>query len=482
MLYSLVTVGLVAAAFLLDASRQPWLWRGAAIAWIAWMAFDGWRLARRHPGARSAQKLRPALAAIAVIVGIVAGYVAYGMAGNRVFASGETAQATGDCATATARYDLITGPFELTLSGNGATAERNRGYCDHFLIAVDRHDRGEFENAIAGYRDFLDETPPNSLDAPTHDRIQRAYLEWAQSARAAGDFPTATDTYLELLRGYRNSWSTEQARSELARTLVDEAQLLRSRFDANGGDAAVIDVRHAMQNLQLVLKDFGDTEAAAGVPKAITDTFNDAIRPFAAGKFCQALPTLEYLAGMPAEHTAGVVPTARDHHGKAAFECGLLSYGAGDFEEAVEHFETVLSNYPNHAVAAAAGSAYVAGVIAVEKPGTVPALPPPLAGNSPGSIKLSFFNDSSQPTEVLVAGPTAHRFTIPACPSCPVAYDNVDDACPTPNGRPTVDLFLRPGDYHVVSRDVDVPSNSHYFGPVRLRSTEIYCLYRGPVP
>lgn len=193
------------------------------------------------------------------------------------------------------------------------------------------------------------------------------------------------------------------------------------------------------------------------------------------------MPILEYLAGMPANQSAGVVATARQHHAKAAFECGVLRYRAGAFDEALEHFETVTVKYPNDAVAGAAGAGYVAATIAVAKPGTVPALPPPLGDNTPGTVRLTFFNDTSVATEVLLAGPTAHRFVVPGCPSCPEGYDNEADACATPNGRPTVELRLRPGDYHIISRDVDDPTNAAEVGTIALRGAQTQCLYRGPL-
>jgi tetratricopeptide (TPR) repeat protein len=480
-LHLLVTAGLLAAAFLTDAASRPWQWRAIFAVWIAWQALDGWWLAHWHPHARTAPRRRPTLVATATILLIAAGYVLYDMAGHRTNTSGEAAQAAGDCTTATTRYNLVTGPFELTLSGDVAAAEQNREYCSQFLVAVARQDRREFESAIAGYREFLDRTPANLLDAPAHDRIQLAHLEWGRSARAGGDYPAAIKIYQDLVKDYGKAWSAKQARSELAQTYLDQAQLFRSRFDPNGGDTTVDDVRKAMQNYSLIQKDFGDTEAAAAVPKAIVDTFNAAIQPFTNGKYCEALPTLEYLVGMPADRTAGVVPTAQEHQAKAAYECGVLRYQAGAFDEAVTHFETTLT-YPNHPLAAAAGSAYIAATIAVRKPGTVPPLAPPLGGNTPGSISLKFFNDTSVPMEVLLTGPTAHRFVLPACPSCPESYDNDADACATSAGKPTFELRLQPGTYYFLNRDVDTPDTEGEVATVALRSAEIYCLYRSPNP
>ena len=479
--FLVATAGLVAVAFVDDAAHRPWLWRGIFAAWLGWLALDGWWLAHWHPGARTAPRRRPVLVASAAVLAVVAGYLAYGVAADRTYEAGERAQAAGDCQEATRRFDLVTGPFELALSGTVAAAERGREYCSQFMVAVRRQDRGEFEGAITGYQEFLERTPANPLDGPAHDRIQRAHLDWARSVHTTGDFNAAIRIYRGLLADYGDAWSTKDARSELAQTYLDQAKQLRSKFDPAGGEAAVYDVRRAVQNYLTIGDELADTPAAAEVPEAIVDTFNEAIRPFTDGAYCPALPILEYFVGLPEKRSAGVLPTARQNHGVAAFECGVQRYAAAAFDEALEHFETVTSKYPDHSTAPAARSAVIAATIAVEQPGTVPPLPAPLGDNEPGAISLIFWNDTSVPTEVLVSGPTAHRFVIPGCDFCPEAYDNEADACVSMSGRPRFQLRLRPGTYYAINRDAEDPGGGAGLITINLSGSEIYCLYRGPL-
>jgi tetratricopeptide (TPR) repeat protein len=473
----ILAAGLVTTAFATDAAGRPWLWRGIAAGWLVLLALDGWRLARRHPGALTAPRRRPTLVAVAAIAALAGGCALYGVVGNQVLESGQSAQADGDCKTATARFDLVTGPFELTLSPAVASAARDREYCRQFLTAVAKHDRGEFEAAVTGLREFLARTPSNRLDKPAEDRIQLAYLDWARSARDAHDYPKAIAVYRRLLQEYDAGSTVRQARGELAQTFMDEAQAQRDKFDPAGGSLLESSVRKAMSDYLEVQANFGNTDAAKAVPKAIEETFTAAVKPFTDGKYCEAIPTLEYLAELPGR-AGDIVTTAKQDHAKAAFECGLLRYANGAYDEAADHFNTVVTKYNDNALTPAAGSAYIAATIASHKPGLTPPLPPPLAGDRPGNISLTFSNDSSLPVEVLLLGPTAHRIVIPGCTRCPEVYEDASKACVRSTGLPSVELGLRPGDYLIMQWDVDTGANPSDVTTIPVHGAGGYCLYR----
>lgn len=478
-----VTVGLVITAFIADAANQPWLWRVIALVWIGLMAVDGWRLARRHPDSATAPRRRPALVAAVVVLTVVAGYVLYGVAGNRAFTAGQAAQAAGDCGTATARYNQVTGPFELTLSRNVSAATRQRAYCAAYVLAVAEYESGQFESAIARYHEYLASTPANSLDSFVQAHLQRAYFEWGQSARATNDYQTAKAAYRKLLDEYREGEVAERARTELAQTYFDEAAALRAKLDPAGGGPTVDLVRGAMQNYLQIQREFPKTERAADVPKVIVETFNEAVRPFTAGKFCESLPVLDYLVSLPPVESNGVVESAHQNRARAVFECGLLRYGAGSFSEAGELFEKLTVEYPNHALVAAASSALIAATIAVEGPPAIPKLPPPLGGDAPGSISVTFYNDSTVETEILISGPTAHRFTLPGCAACPAEYAAEGDGCKTLTGRPSRRLRLLPGDYQLLNRDKDVNTRPLVDTLTTFSGyTHTYCVFRHADP
>lgn len=66
---------------------------------------------------------------------VIAGYLLYGAAGRSAYSDGAAAQARGDCATAVARYDTVTGLFELTLRRYVPAAAVNRAQCVAFAAA-----------------------------------------------------------------------------------------------------------------------------------------------------------------------------------------------------------------------------------------------------------------------------------------------------------------------------------------------------------
>jgi hypothetical protein len=137
-----------------------------------------------------------------------------------------------------------------------------------------------------------------------------------------------------------------------------------------------VDARISVDTLLMLRREFEDTEAAKKAPQAIADMFVAATKPYGEGKFCDSLTVLDYFAGLDP-------PSAGE---KAVADANVFR----------------------------ARSLY-------ELP-----VPPPIGGNEPGSIRVTFYNDSKNPVTVLVAGPTAHEFTIPACDNCPESYPKDD--------------------------------------------------------
>ncbi|HEY0636821.1 MAG TPA: tetratricopeptide repeat protein, partial [Pseudonocardiaceae bacterium] len=440
--------------------------------------------AAASPGAPAAgggaSRSRQLLVAAASVVAVLVAYTGYVLAGGAVFDSGERAQAAGDCDTATNRYDLVTGPFELTLSADVARAEVNRAHCGVYTLALDEARAGRFASAVTRYHEFLNTTPANSLDEPAHAGLRQAYLDWAAQERRDKAFPRAIDAYRELVREYPDSAEAGRATVELAATYFEQAADYRAMLTPT--DSPVDAVRGAMEAYLLVAREFPASEPAAQVPQALADTFAEAMRPFAAGMFCESLPALDYLTDLPPAESAGVVELARGNHARAGFECGVIRYGTGDYDEALNYFEAMATTYPDHPSAAAAGSAVVAATIAAAGATPAPALPPPLAGNSPGSILLTLYNDSSSATEVLITGATAHRVTLDACGSCPAEYATAAEACRNTRGLPSIQLRLRPGNYHMLSRYPGPDGGRPYLSTIDILSgyTHTSCFYVGP--
>ena len=176
------------------------------------------------------------------------------------------------------------------------------------------------------------------------------------------------------------STAAAAARADLAATYVERSADARARVAAATGAPPLDAVRSAVADLLVVAQEFADTPAAGGVPTALTETYTAATRALGEQRFCDALPVLEYFAGLAAG-AGDLVGTANADRAKALLECGLGHFRAGRPDEAIEPLTALAEAYPNDAV---------------------------------------YYNDSPYEITVRVTGATAHEFVIPACTGCPI--------------------------------------------------------------
>jgi len=449
---SAVTVVLVVVAFATDAASSPLLWQVLALVVLVGSAADGWRLARadcRAPTAAPppdrAVRIRPLATAVVAVVAVVAAYLGYGAAGRGVHADARAAQARGDCPAAVRGFDLVTGPFELTLSRDVRVATALRAECTAFLDAQQAQEQRRYQDAVAAYRAFRTAHPQSVLVPFASDRLQRTFAAWAAELRRDRQFDRAVGVYRDLLAEVGRGPGVAQARADLAATYVERSADARARVAAATGAPPLDAVRSAVADLLVVAQEFADTPAAGGVPTALTETYTAATRALGEQRFCDALPVLEYFAGLAAG-AGDLVGTANADRAKALLECGLGHFRAGRPDEAIEPLTALAEAYPNDGGTPQARSAVIAARVAEQTDLTVP-LPAPLGDDSPGSIPTVYYNDSPYEITVRVTGATAHEFVIPACTGCPI-YGLLDEpSCEWGSGSPSHTLDLRPGDY-----------------------------------
>jgi TolA-binding protein len=395
------TAALITIGFATDAATQPWVWRSVALGWVAVLSAHAAFLAsRRAPGA--AQR-KPVLTGIAAVAVVIAGYVGYGIAGASTYDSGITAQANGDCTTAIDEFDTVTGLYELTLSTDVLDAQDRTEECAAYDKALTAQKRKDYRTAITLYNDFGKVYPNSVLSKHVHKNLADAHFAQATSWKSP---ITPTD----------------------AEVSVNTLLMLRREFD--------------------------DTDAAKKAPKAIADVFAEATKPYAEGKFCDSLTVLAYFAELdPSSAGEKVVADANTYRAKSLYECGLSQYRQNLYRQAEDTLGIFLAKYPQDAGVPQAKSALIAAKVSGEANVQIP-LPPPLGGNDPGSIPVIFYNDSNTPVTILVAGPTAHEISIPACPACPASYPKDDPAaCNDLTGRPSVTLHLPPNTYYYTTDD-----------------------------
>jgi tetratricopeptide (TPR) repeat protein len=434
------TAALVGGAFLADAASEPWLWWILGGYWLLWLAAGGWWVAASRPLPRGRRRVVPVAGGIVLIAAVVAGLLAYGAAGRQAYDDGVAAQRRGDCATAMDRYDQVTGPFELTLGATVRAAAANRDVCEALVAAHVVSRAGNHEAAVRMLRDLRGQHPDDDVVGA---HLTRAYLAWAREHRRARDFGEAITIYRDLLGDRAAHRDEPSVRAELADTYVEQARFLLK--------AETVDFAPVIDILVVVHEGFADTPAAKLVPPAVAETFAVAGKPVAAGQFCAGVPALDLLAELEPEVIAGIAAPLHANRATALLQCGINRFGSGSYTEAVTSFSSFVAQYPNDPGIPQARSGLIAATVAEASYYPVP-FPPPWAGDSPGSVPVTFYNDSNKPTHVLIAGPTAHEFVLPPCGGCPAAYATSAEACPSYDGRPSMTLRLAPGFYPLITK------------------------------
>ena len=191
MIHFLLTAGLIATAFLTNGARRPGLWAAVLGAWVVWMAFDGWRLARAAPGAATGHRWLPVGVAVFLLVLEAAGIWGYRALGQRAFAEGMAAYWDADCRAAMQHFDRVTTLYELTLSPNVAADDAGIVECSLLVFAENARGQGEYAEAVDGYATYLDLYPESVLIVFARDALAATYGEWATHVRQTQDYQAA---------------------------------------------------------------------------------------------------------------------------------------------------------------------------------------------------------------------------------------------------------------------------------------------------
>jgi tetratricopeptide (TPR) repeat protein len=456
---------MVVVAFTNDAASTPWLWRILAASWVLATAVDAWVVVRHLPRPDTrVQRLRPVAVGFLAVLAVVVGHIGYAEAGRATYAAGLAAQGRADCTQANRSFDAVTGPYELTLSRDVPAAAVRRAECTKFLAAEQFERSGAHAEAVAGYQTFRSDHAGSLLEPFAQEGTRRALLAWAVELRGAGDLDGAIARYRELLRELEGDPGAAQVREDLAATHVERASAARDTMVAAAGHARVEAMRDAMDDLLLVGRELADTPTAAGVPQAVLDTFTEANSAFAEGRFCDALPVLDYAVTLP--DAAGLAPVANGDRARSLSECGLANFNAGDYTGATDRFESLVADYPNDPGVPQARSAIITAEVG-RAAGTPLPLPAPI--DSPGSEPVLVYNAAATEVRVLVAGPTAHELTLPPCPGCPASYATGAESCPGAAGKPSTPLRLRPGTYHVMQDRAELGPDESVNEPITVR-------------
>ena len=462
----LVIVALMVwVGFANDAAGSPWLWRILAGSWAVATAVDAWFVAGGRPRpATRAEWLRPVALGLVAVLAIVGAHIGYAGAARATYAAGLEAQGRADCAAANRSFDALTGPYELTLSRDVPAAAQRRSECTDFLGAEQSERAGALAGAVSAYQAFRRDHTGSLLEPFAREGTRRALLAWAVALRGAGDLDGAIARYGELLQELGSEPGAVQVREDLAATHVERASAARAAMAGAAGTARVDAMRAAMEDLLLVGRDLGDTPTAAGVPQAVLDTFAEANSAFAEGRFCDALPVLDYAITLP--DAAGVAAVANGDRARSLSECGLANFNAGDYSGATDRFQTLMTDYPNDPGIPQARSALITAEVGQAAGRPLP-LPAPI--DAPASEPVVVYNAAGTEVRVLLAGPTAQEVTLPPCPGCPTSYATGTESCPGAAGKPSSSIRLRPGTYYVLQDRDELGPDETVKEPITVR-------------
>jgi len=342
-----LTVGLIAAAFLTNAARLPGLWVAVLCAWLLWMAFDGWRQARRlaqaAPAGTPARRWLPIGVAALLLVAEAVGLWGYAALGRRTFAEGMAAYGEADCRTAMQRFNRVTTLYELTLSPNVAAADGHTVECGLIVFAENAHKRGEYAEAVDGYGASLDLYPESKLIRHARDALAETYGDWAVDLREAEKYQAAIDRYGVVLSDYPETPTGKQAAALAAETYAEWAAHLRQAGEY--GEAIERDLT--------LLAEYPDTPAGGKAAALAAETYAEwGAHLGEDGQYADAIDKYDTVLGEYADTPAAGEARAAAAETYAEWASQLRE--DGEYEDAIARYEIVLDEYADTPTAAKA--------------------------------------------------------------------------------------------------------------------------------
>ena len=269
LIHLLLTVGLFTTAFLTNGARSPKLWVAVFCLWLLWMAFDGWRQARRlaraAPTGSSDRRWLPVAVAVLVLALEAVGLWGYTALGRRAFTQAMDAYRDGDCRTAIQRFHRVTTLYELTLSPNVAAADAGITECSLLVFAENARGKDEYAQAVDGYGTHLSLYPDSLLVVFSRESLAETYGDWASALRQTKKYETAIEKYQVVLSDYPETPTGKKAAGLAAETYAQWAAQL---WDEKEYDAAI-------EKHRVVLGEYPDTPSGKQAAALVAEIYAD---------------------------------------------------------------------------------------------------------------------------------------------------------------------------------------------------------------
>jgi maltose-binding protein MalE/tetratricopeptide (TPR) repeat protein len=179
---------------------------GVLVLWGLWMAFDGWRQARKAAASVPAGEVRrrwiPVAIAIVLLFVEIVGFGLYRGLGYREYVRGRTAYEMGDAERACQHLGLARGLFALGGGSYVRNAETLREECQPVRSADGLREERAYQEAIEEYRAYIEDYPDGGLVWYARAAVYECYAGWSEDLCEEG-------AYLEALQMLQTSGALE---------------------------------------------------------------------------------------------------------------------------------------------------------------------------------------------------------------------------------------------------------------------------------
>ncbi|OGO19164.1 MAG: hypothetical protein A2Z14_06590 [Chloroflexi bacterium RBG_16_48_8] len=496
---------LMAAGF--NTSKNPPLWAGILGVWLLFQALNGWWRARKLYSFERSHLERHLpfafYAAVVILVVECVGFFLFRQAGQKAFEAAKTAYEAGDCTTARTYLGDLDTIYRFTLIPELAQAENWSMECNILENASLIAEEGDYDEAIQEYARYLNKYPQSGLVPIAQEGASGAYQAWATKLREEGAYEEALLKYEALASSYPNTQAGTQVNTWIAETYMGWAtkykeegeyataiekidELLHDFPDTpsgvNGKDLAseiyaewadqllqAEDYGEAFRKYEVIVSEYPNTPAASKFDAVLNDLIETGTEALADGRHCQAVMIFEAL------YAGGYLPEAESSIDLAdtLFNCGQEEFAAEKYDEAIAHFEALITNYPDSPLVGQAEAALVDARVAQMKVAGTGELPPPLESGwtTPGTSAVVISNDSPERLEFLFSGPDSKSFIMEPCETC-INYMFSPIFCPEKG--PSMTVSVVPGTYQVVVRAIDDSSITPWSGTWELADGRQY--------
>jgi len=339
-IHFLIGIGIIITAFATNAHRFPVLWVLIFVLWLAWMTFDGWRLAKQRMKQSPDQtvdwkrmNLIVGGGALAIMVTL---FIAYFLLGQNQFTQGMSAYEANEYDVARKYFLRVTGPFELSLNPNISKADNMIEECDILISGEEAQEDGAYQEAIGIYESYLREYTdvPSVTTAYVKEKSAQAYADWAIQLRSSGNYEQAIKMYQTIYSKYGDTPTCKKIDPSVADTYVEWG----TKYKQDGNYQVAVE---KYQNLE----DYPDTPATQKMDMLIAETYLLWAQNLRADeKFEDAISKYQVVIDQYSQTPSA--PNASDEIATAYADWAKDLRAGNQFHKAVQTFQTLLSEYP----------------------------------------------------------------------------------------------------------------------------------------